>query len=207
MITNTNNESAFYIFDSEGYLTTFFVSPVLFEFAIKNQLYGIESGREIHHQLLYGNDNGSYPDYIQFPVVFRHEEGKKMRDMLDMRFDGNCFLISDRMRSLMEEHHITGWKSYPVVIYDKKNDEVTGYHGFTVTGRGGKMDNLMPVNQIPYGESTKYCRWSQEQWDGSDIFRILPNYLIVTKRTMLLFKQNKITAPHFSPLSDSVTII
>ena len=30
-----------------------------------------------------------------------------MRDMLDIRFDGNCFLISDRMKLLMEDNGIT----------------------------------------------------------------------------------------------------
>lgn len=197
----------FYKFRSEGFLTTFYVRPELFDFAIKNHLYGFESGREIHHHLLYGDENGSFPDYIQFPVVFRQEEGKKMRDMLDMRFDGNCFLISDRMKQLMEENHITGWKSYPVIVYDKKGIVVEGYNGFTVTGMGGTMRFLKSPNQILSSDSHEYCQWEQKQWDGSDIFRIRPNYLIVTKRTMLLFKENKITSPYFSPLSDSATII
>ncbi len=200
------DKNFFYKFSSEGYLTTYFVTPVLFEIAINNDLHGPESGRDIHHQLLYGDDQGHYPEYIHFPVIYIHEEGKKMRDMLDMRFDGHCFLISDRMKRLMEDNYITGWKSFPVVIYEKNKNEVTGYHGFTVTGRGGEIDYLMPPSQIPYGESSKYCRWSQEQWDGSDIFRISPNYLIVTRRTMLLFKEHRITSPHFSPLSDKVTI-
>jgi len=204
---STDNKYPFYVFGSAGFLTTFFVSPELFELAIKNQAYGYESGRQIHHQLLYGDENGSYPDYIQFPVVFRHEEGKKMRDMLDMRFDGNCFLISDRMKLLMEKNLITGWKNYPVLIYDKKGNVVEGYHGFTVTGMGGNMRFLKSPNQILSSDSHKYCQWEQKQWDGSDIFRIRPNYLIVTKRTMLLFKENKITSPYFSPLSDSATII
>ena len=207
MSMNTKIVPSFYKFGSEGYLTTFFVSPDLFENAIENNLFGPESGREIHHQLLYGDDSGSYPKYIEFPVVYRHEEGKKMRDMLDMRFDGHCFLISDRMKLLMEDNGITGWKSYPVLVYDKKGNEIKGYHGFTVTGRGGEMRFLMPPNQIPYGESSHYCQWEQDQWDGSDIFRIRPNYLIVTKRTMLLFKENKITSPHFYPLSESATIL
>ena len=204
MITDTES---FYIFGSEGYLTTYSVRPDLFNHAILNKLSGPESGRDIHQQLLFGDDNGAYPNYIEFPVVFRHKDGKKMRDMLDMRFDGNCFLISNRMKVLMEANRITGWKSYPVLVYDKKGNKIDGYYGFTVTGKGGEMKFLTPPNQIPYGESSHYCQWEQDQWDGSDIFRIRPNYLIVTKRTMLLFKENKITSPHFYPLSESATIL
>ena len=204
---NTNTFPIFYNFCSEGYLTTFFITPDIFENAINNNLYGPTSGREIHHQLLYGDENGSYPEYIDFPVVYRHEEGKKMRDMLDMRFDGHCFLISDRMKQMMEENNITGWKSYPVLIYDKKGNEINGYHGFTVTGRGGEMRFLIPPSEIFSDNSCQCIHWEQKQWDGSDIFRIRPNYLIVTERTMRLFKKNKITSPYFSPLSDSVTII
>ena len=121
MTTSINTPPFFDKSGSEGYLTTFFITPDIFENAINNNLYGPTSGREIHHQLLYGDENGSYPEYIDFPVVYRHEEGKKMRDMLDMRFDGHCFLISDRMKQMMEENNITGWKSYPVLIYDDEN--------------------------------------------------------------------------------------
>lgn len=202
MIMITKNDPSFYVFSSAGYLTTFYVRPDLFDYALKNNLHGPESGRDIHYQLLYGDDYGHYPDYIKFPVVYRQREGKKMRDMLDMRFDGNCFLISDRMKQLMEDNDITGWKSYPVLVYDKKGNEIKGYHGFTVTGRGGEMKLLLPYNQIPYDERSRYCQWEQKEWDGSDIFRIGPNFLIVTKRTMLLLKKNKITSPEFYPLSE-----
>ena len=88
-------------------MTTFYVRPDLFDYALNNKLCGPESGREIHYHLLYGDDLGRYPEYIEFPVVYRHKEGKIMRDMLDIRFDGNCFLISDRMKLLMEDNGIT----------------------------------------------------------------------------------------------------
>lgn len=207
MTMSINSENAFYKFGSEGFLTTFDVTPSLFENAIVNNLYGSESGRDIHHQLLYGDEKGNYPDYLVFPIVYRNEGGTKMRDMLDMRYDGHCFLISDRMKSLMEENRITGWKSYPVLVYDKKGREVSGYNGFTVTGRGGEMEFLLPSDQIPYGEEQTYCRWNKVQWDGSDIFRITPNYLIVTQRTMHLLKKSRISSPFFRPLSEYATIL
>ena len=197
----------FFNFSTTGGERTYAVSPDLFEHAINNDLHGPESGREIHHQLLYGNDDGGYPSYIDFPVVYRHFEGNRMCDMLDMRYDGNCFLISDRMKLLLEENHITGWKCFPVLLFDKKGNEITGYHGFTVIGRGGEMDFLLPPEQIPYGEDRSYVHWRKEQWDGSDIFRIYPNYLVITSRTKDLLKKNRITSAEYSPLTERVNII
>ena len=86
----------FFILLSEGYLTTFAASPVIFENALDNELYGPESGREVHHQLLYKeydyNDLSlEYPSYIKFPVEYRQIGGKRMRDMLDMRYNGSHF--------------------------------------------------------------------------------------------------------------------
>ena len=197
----------FYLFSTTGGERTFAVTPDLFEHAIDKDLHGPESGREIHHQLLYGNDAGSYPSYIAFPVVYRHFEGNRMCDMLDMRFDGHCFLISDRMKQLLEVNHITGWKSFPVLLFDKKGNEISGYNGFTVIGRGGEMDFLLPPEQIPFAEDRSYVHWRKEQWDGSDIFRIFPNYLVITSRTKDILKKNKITSAEYRPLSDWASII
>ena len=99
----------FFCFSTTGGERTFAVSPDLFEHAIDNDLHGPESGREIHHQLLYGNEDGGYPSYIGFPVVYRGFTGSRMCDMLDMRFDGQCFLISDKMKQLLEDER---WTSF-----------------------------------------------------------------------------------------------
>ena len=58
----------FYDFGSRGYLTTFAASPDLFEDAINKDLCGFHSGRKIHDQLVFRDQ---YPNYIQFPIVFR----------------------------------------------------------------------------------------------------------------------------------------
>jgi hypothetical protein len=197
----------FFCFSTTGGERTFAVTPDLFEHAVDNDLHGPESGRDIHHQLLYGNENGGYPSYIDFPVFYRGFTGSRMCDMLDMRYDGNCFLISDRMKLLLEENLITGWKCFPVLLFDKKGNEITGYNGFTVIGRGGEMDFLLPPERIPFGEDHSYVHWRKEQWDGSDIFRIYPNYLVITSRTKDLLKKNKITSAEYSPLTERVTII
>jgi hypothetical protein len=34
----------------------------------------------------------------------------------------------------LEENQFTGWKIYPIKLFDKKENEVEGYHGLSVTG-------------------------------------------------------------------------
>ena len=40
----------------------------------------------------------------------------------------------------MEENNPTGWKIYPIKLYDKKDNEVLGYHGLSVTGKCASID-------------------------------------------------------------------
>lgn len=64
---------------------------------------------------------GNYQGY-EFPIVFREvagESGKQMRDVLDNR-DTMSYLISDRMRDLLVDNNITGWKCYEIEMYDKR---------------------------------------------------------------------------------------
>lgn len=207
--------NVFYVFSSEGYLTTTAVTPDYFENAVKNNLHGPDSGRQIHHQLLYkeyihGDNTFKYPSYIDFPVVYRQFDGKRLRDMLDMRYDGNCFLISDRMKRIFKENEFTGWETYPVLLFDKKGHEIKGYSGFTVIGRGGQRKYLLPkqeVDKMVKEEKAKYIEWDISQWDGTDIFRIDPNYVMITDRVKKIMTQNKIEAPSFWSTEEHFQII
>ena len=96
------------------------------------------------------------------------------------------FIISDRTVNLLEDNHITGWKTFPVEIYDKKGNLISGYQGFSVTGRGG---------------STKDGKYKISQWDGSDIFMIGNGMHHVIERVKILLEENKIDAAEFEPFS------
>lgn len=200
-----------YHFSSKGYLTTVAVTPDYFENAIKKDLHGPDSGRDIHHQMLYMEYKGRkrYPPYVDFPVVYRQFDGNKLRDMLDMRFDGRCFLISDRLRSLLTDNGITGWESFPIVLYDKKGNEIPGYNGFTVIGSGGKLLRLPhPKEENEYFVMPEYNIWNYRDWDGSDFFRIKPNYnLLVTQRVKDLLVSNRIESPNFYPIEERIKVI
>lgn len=195
----------FYSFSSRGYMTTFAARPALFAYAIQHNLFEKPSGRYIHDDLKYGDDlTGGYPSYIQFPVVFRQIDGKRMRDVLDMRYDGQCVLISDRMCGILRAGGITGWQTYPIILFDKKGIEIGGYNGFTVVGRGGTFEYLPGYDPIKVDEYYKYIQWRVEQWDGSDFFKISPNCVVCTKRVMQLLRIHKVEAIDYYPLSCSI---
>ena len=185
----------FYTLHSRNYLTTFSATPKLFRNAIDNHLCGFHSGREIFDQLAFGDH---YPEYIQFPIVFYQEDGKRMRDVLDMRYVG-FFVISDRMKLVLEENGFTGWKTYPVRLYDKKKNLISGYSGFTVTGKGGRV--YYPLNEAwdpVYG-------WNPACWDGSDFFHFEnTRHIIITERVMKVLKKHKIDAIDMEPLEDRI---
>ena len=189
--------SKFYEFSSKGYLTTFAAWAEAFTKATENGYHGFHSGREIHTQLSYSEE---YPKYIEFPVVFQHINGKRMRDILDMRGIGAQILISDRLRLLLEDNLISGWRSYQILLKDKKGGVIPGYSGFTVTGKGGEL--LLPGNKGWTSRYYEWYYWDCDNWDGSDFFE-LGGKVFVTERVRNLLKRNKIDAVEFVPIEES----
>jgi len=128
-------------------------------------------------------------------MVNSYGYGRRMRDVLDMRSVGAEILISDRMKHVLEDNQITGWKSYPILLYDKKKNLIPGYSGFTVTGNGGRL--YLPVNK---GWDSSYYsngwyRWNTNEWDGSDIFSFENNAsVIITEKAYSVMRKNKIDA-------------
>lgn len=199
-----------YLFKSKGYLTTFAVRPDYFDRAIKNNLFGPDSGRDIHHQLLFKEYKkiNCYPPFVHFPVAYRHIDGNRLRDMIDMRFDGECILISNKLKTILYENALTGWETFPVIVYGKKGNEINGYNGFTVTGKGGERVVLPhPEEDLFYYGKPEYNQWDIREWDGTDFFQIKPGYVGVTQKVKYLFSANKIESPEFTPIEERFSII
>ena len=157
-----------------------------------------------HDDLIGGKYTG-----LDFPVIFMQTYGHKLTDLLDTGYDP-LYLISDRLRSILEENELTGWKCFPIRIFDKKRNEVLGYHGFSITGRCGPIDHkkatIIEKCQIPEWPVRKYYKGlyvGLDKWDGSDFF--IPEksaWPIITKRTADLIKKNKITNIVIQNLAD-----
>jgi hypothetical protein len=149
---------------------------------------------------------GKY-DNIDFPVVFKQHSGKNFSDMLDTGWP-NFHLISDRMKCLLEENHLTGWKTFPIKLYDKKNNEISGYYGFSITGQCAPVDygksEIIEKRRVPTGPICKFYKGIFiDKWDETDFFSPKNTYaLFVTHRVAEILTKNKITNICLVPLSE-----
>ena len=191
----------FFAFESCGYVTTFAARAEEFERYLLRKEFS-EAGSFYDKLIL-----GDYKD-IQFPVIY-HElkggsSGKRMRDILDTRHPP-LYLISDRFKVILEESYITGWKSYPIALFDKKGNRIEGYNGFSITGRAGKMQKF---DQLPleygYSANADGYYFDIETWDGSDLFHAEGDMIDIfaSERFIKVLVDNKITACEYYRLTD-----
>lgn len=183
--------------------------PVLFEYACANNLHGFDCGRHLIEHLTYADyETKTYPEYIAFPVVFRVFEGTKLSDVISMRFIGMSVLVSDRFVELLQQNNITGWSTYPIRLIGKKGDEISGYQGFTVTGRAGGIIKLVSEKESCFEYNSKYQQWESSSWDGSDFAHIKGRLkTISTEKVQNVLKEAKIKGIFFSPFENEVAII
>lgn len=161
-----------------------------------------ENGINEHWKLIKGNYQG-----ISFPVKFIQESGKKLTDILDTGWP-DLNLISDRLKTILEENHLTGWRTFPIKVYDKKGSEITGYHGFSVIGHCSSLNyeksEIIEKRIVPQGPICKFYKGLViDDWDGSDFFTPEGTYqILVTQKTADILKKNKITNVYLENLAD-----
>ena len=93
----------------------------------------------------------------------------------------HLLLISDRFKNLLEENGITGWQTYPIELYDRKGNLGEGYNGFTIIGRAGDMLTFdSPPEEFGYSPKSEGYYFNVDLWDGTDIFHVRPNFILIT---------------------------
>ena len=154
---------------------------------------------------------GDYTN-IEFPIIFKQDFGKKLTDILSTEFSG-FYLISDRMKIILEETELTGWKPFPIILYDKKGNEIPKYHGFSTTGKSGPIsyDNceIIEKRYVPNGPICKFYKGLFiDKWDGSDFF--MPEETcgtFVTKKAADVLREHKISNLRLENLTDRETSV
>lgn len=110
----------------------------------------------------------------------------------------NIDVFSGKVKGLFEEHGITGWKAYPIDLYDKLGRLVEGYSVLGITGRCGPLDPTKAVKRLteyPGGIFPAYYGhyFDPESWDGSDIFMSSSSgHINITERVKKLLEKHKI---------------
>lgn len=186
----------FYIFSSKLISSTIQAHPInLNKNKVENDLFD-------EFKLIKADYSG-----ISFPVVFKQKYGKRFMDILDTGWP-NLYLISTRLKDILEENDLSGWKTFGIELFDKANQKINGYHGFSITGQCGPIDysrSEIFQKQISINGpfSTYYKGLFFENWDGSDFF--LPKNvfeILITERTAEILKINKITNVNLEKVSD-----
>ncbi|MGH2613024.1 MAG: hypothetical protein ACRDFB_08270 [Rhabdochlamydiaceae bacterium] len=166
---------------------------------------GLKTGEndiDDHWNLVKGNYKG-----IHFPITFKQAYGKKLTDILDTGWP--ClYLISDRMKSILEENGLSGWQTFSIKLYDKKENEISGYQGFSLTGCCGptvyKKSTIFEKKLVPTGPVCKFYKGIFiDSWDGSDFFTPKGTYhTLITKKAADILKKSKLTNVRLENLAD-----
>ena len=187
--------SDFYEFGGALVCTTFTARPEICLQLRENKEFA--KSKEFTDLLAYGDyDN-------MLPLIWKQDRnyGNKLRDVL---YCGqSLYLISDRFKSILNESGLTGWKTYPILLYDKKGSRIDGYNGFSITGRGGNMHKFdSPPIELGYSPKSDGYYLKFEAWDGSDIFRVFPHHIIITKRFAEALITHKVSGIDIDRLTD-----
>jgi hypothetical protein len=163
-----------------------------------------QTGLMPENRLLIGDYDG-----FSFPLTFKHEKQHKSLDIINTG-TASLYLISDRMKSILENNHLTGWKVFPIKLIDKNENEISGYHGFSVFGTCGPITydkcEIFEKRIMPHCPLVKYYKGLHiglDKWDGTDFF--LPEgtfWKIITEKTSDVLKKNKITNMRLENLAD-----
>jgi hypothetical protein len=145
------------------------------------------------------------------PIEFVHDEGRKPQDMVGTT-DGRPVLVSQRLIDVLRDHGFSGWRTFPVRLTLEDGTELRGYHGFSVTGRCGPIDDslsdqVMLAPPVPGGEPAPGLRglcFTPGSWDGSDIFTSAAGgaMIFVVERVKDALERAGITNVAFQRLSE-----
>ena len=169
-----------------GSLSQLFATPVFYESQCDSDLL-----------------HGEYENY-KFPVIFLSKDSEyiknnKKTDFLNTGYGGLIYAVSEKVVDVLSSNNITGWKTYPVEVYDRNENYIGGYYGFTITGRCLALKPSLAepyVKQYPGGPYNTYKGnpLNLDYWDGSDIFLLQgTTFQFVSKKVKNIIKKNKLT--------------
>jgi hypothetical protein len=148
------------------------------------------------------------------PLRFHHDQGSRLKDVIGTT--SATLLFSDRFVTVLADGGFSGWRTYPVEVFDAHGDIVPGYHGLVVTGGSGPLvDSLSPVMEAPpvvQGGKVPLLRigirFHSESWDGSDVFRPSgTTYTLVTQEVRDALVAAKVTNLDLKRITEIETLV
>jgi hypothetical protein len=142
------------------------------------------------------------------PLVMKGYMGGQITDIL---WSGSILVcVSQKVIDILLDNRFSGWSTFPVEVYDRRNNYLPGYYGFAIPSFVGdqelKRSEIItkPPNGVGGETYTVYkgVYFDESKWDGSDFFRITEGFIAVTKRVKDAFTKDKIKNIEFTPLPD-----
>ena len=141
------------------------------------------------------------------PVIARWSMGA--RQPVDVIWTGIAapVLISDRVVTLLSRARARGWNAYEVALHGKGGEAIGGYHGLSVHGRCGEIDNSRSVEVPKVYPAGVFPVWrglyfDPRTWDGSDVFMSLggEGWIFVVEGVKQALEKAKVKNVVFKPL-------
>lgn len=181
------NMNDFYYFRSLHLRSSFQVTAIKLGLDMKDSSF--------HSSLIKSKYEG-----INFPVIYKQKSKGKFTDILNTGWI-SLYLISDKLKMLLEENCFTGWKTYPIILKDKEENQIKGYHGFSITGKAGCISYtnspIIEKRLIESGPVVKLYKGAHvdlNEWSGCDFF--VPEGtigIVITRKVAEALERNKIT--------------
>lgn len=118
--------------------------------------------------------------------------------------------VSEHFIEALEKHNISGWKVYDVKVRDKKEKQIEGYYGLSITGRIKHFDTetayIDQKSLIPFGKKLKIQKGLQlnlSQWDRTDIFAMEDkSYIFINSKAAEVFQKYRFTNVKLGEISE-----
>lgn len=139
------------------------------------------------------------------PVIFEYSCGSRPDDFVGTGW-AVVHLISERFKALLVEERFMGWGCYSVEVHDYLGESISGYHGLSVMGQCGPIEDSRSTEQLKSYPAGPFPIWmglyfDLSTWDGSDIF--MPEgtgHIIVTERVRESIMTARLTNIALTPL-------
>jgi hypothetical protein len=152
---------------------------------------------------------------VEQPISVHWDMGSAIPSDVIWTTSAHPLIVSTHIINLLSENGCSGWTTYPVRVFNKRNIECPSYFGIAVTGRCGRIDlskSIIALRQFPGGFFPEFRGhfFDPDSWDGSDFCMDIYDekgkfsmQRIVTEDVVNLFKRQRITNIHFVRLSET----
>lgn len=136
----------------------------------------------------------SVPTILKNNTFFKVYKGIFFYDIIGLVDPWNI-AISERFKSILEQHGITGCKYHPIVV----SETDLKYYVLEITGRADMICSYDEDGDVKFGS----IKVDVPSWDGSDIFLLGKGGIkVVSDKLRLLIENNSITNVEFDDLEN-----